>query len=610
MILQSFIDHAYTPDISLVIPDVEERPSMKKGFVDASVQVLGLNFLQDKNNTYVYYTVTSILPKKIGNHKVCVQIVNAAGQTADELCYSIEVTAEPSKPVSHTKPQFIAPTLPDGSSIECSVGKACHTRLWTKSQIYNSNCPMIESNMNAQDGIFVFQSDTDPSPCSTDVSIHTEIERTITVCFTLNTPPGKFGLVHGGEGEKRCYNITITKETLHARGPCSRLICMNQGFCNGKDSNGFCQCSSGYSGLTCQLAHGNSLTAPHSQPGASIGDHVLPQKVVCVLHEECSIPFTVTSSSQQPSVRYGPVEAGLSSKGTTVIQDPKNPGTFLCYVIVVGTTTGVHKTCVQTGDTRELTSDEFCFEVEIKSPDSYQHQVETSQPYFITPTIPHDSVTQCVPGKSCHALLFMSGGFYPVCPFVKQTEGPSNDLHIFTSADNTKLFGNCTTDVTFTPPPGSTGKDRFCFNIYLPNIPGETRCFYVIYMEYTPVPIINEHFPLGCTDYEDINFSCRNWNNSIGICRTTYGPVHTIARHRCPRFCSLCQSSIGAPQSQLLPTIASGTCGNILGNDCLTINITNICRNTFGQKYCAKHCNQCTESVGLLPDLGSLFGRK
>ncbi|CAG2188547.1 unnamed protein product [Mytilus edulis] len=195
-------------------------------------------------------------------------------------------------------------------------------------------------------------------------------------------------------------------------------------------------------------------------------------------------------------------------------------------------------------------------------------------------------------------------------PFVKQTQGPSDDLHIFTSADNTKLIGNCTTDVTFTPPPGSTGKYRFCFNIFLPNIPGETRCFYVIYMEYTPAPIRHEHFPLGCTDYEDINFSCRNWNNSIGICRTTYGPVHTIARHRCPRFCSLCQSSIGAPQSQLLPTIASGTCGDILGNDCLTINITNICRNTFGQKYCAKHCNQCKESVGLLPDIGSLFGRK
>ncbi|XP_052104510.1 uncharacterized protein LOC127737690 [Mytilus californianus] len=125
-------------------------------------------------------------------------------------------------------------------------------------------------------------------------------------------------------------------------------------------------------------------------------------------------------------------------------------------------------------------------------------------------------------------------------------------------------------------------------------------------MDYTAVTIRNEIFPLGCTDYEDKSFSCQNWNNSIGICKTTYGPVHTIARHRCPRFCTLCK---GAPHSQLLPTIASGTCGDILGIDCQTINITNICSNTFGQKYCAKHCKQCKESVGRLPDIGSLFGR-
>ena len=52
---------------------------MKKGFVGASVHILGMNVLQDKNSTYVYHTVTSILPKKTGNHKVCVQNVNGAG---------------------------------------------------------------------------------------------------------------------------------------------------------------------------------------------------------------------------------------------------------------------------------------------------------------------------------------------------------------------------------------------------------------------------------------------------------------------------------------------------------------------------------------------------
>ncbi|CAG2234449.1 unnamed protein product [Mytilus edulis] len=425
-----FIGSSLPTTIKCHLGDPCEIPSVLTGdpnvnlneerFCGLQCQVQGIHVTQDKNTSHVYHTVTSILPKKTGNHKVCVQNVNAAGQTADELY------------------------------------------LFNRSY----SCPLVESNMKAPDGIFVFQSYTDPSPCSTDVSIHTDIERTITVCFTLKTPPEKM-------------------ETVMARGPCSRLLCMNQGFCNGKGNIGFCQCPYGYSGTTCHVAHGNSLTAPHSQPGSKTGDHVLPKKVVCVLHEECSIPFTVTSSANPPSVRPGHTEAGLSSKGTTIIPDPNNPGTFLSQLNVVGNTPGVHKTCVQTGDNRETTSDEFCFEVEVKSPDSYNHEVKTSQPYFVTPTIPHDSVTQCVPGKSCHVLLFMSSGVYPECPSVEQTQGPTDDLHLFTSADNSKLIGNCTADVTLTPPSGSTGKYRFCFKTFIPNIPGEIRCFYVKYMDYS-----------------------------------------------------------------------------------------------------------------------------
>lgn len=52
---------------------------MKKGFVDSSVVVQGMHVTQDKNTSHVYHTVTSILPTKTGNHKVCVQNVNAAG---------------------------------------------------------------------------------------------------------------------------------------------------------------------------------------------------------------------------------------------------------------------------------------------------------------------------------------------------------------------------------------------------------------------------------------------------------------------------------------------------------------------------------------------------
>ena len=31
---------------------------------------------------------------------------------------------------------FMSPTLPDGSSIKCSVGKPCHLILWMKNHAY------------------------------------------------------------------------------------------------------------------------------------------------------------------------------------------------------------------------------------------------------------------------------------------------------------------------------------------------------------------------------------------------------------------------------------------------------------------------------------------
>jgi hypothetical protein len=39
--------------------------------------------------------------------------------------------------------------------------------------------PRVISDLNAQDGVYVFPTDKLQSPCSTDVSIHTGTERTI-----------------------------------------------------------------------------------------------------------------------------------------------------------------------------------------------------------------------------------------------------------------------------------------------------------------------------------------------------------------------------------------------------------------------------------------------
>ena len=58
--------------------------------------------------------------------------------------------------------------------------------------------------------------------------------------------------------------------------------------------------------------------------------------------------------------------------------------------------------------------------------------------------------------------------FTDFSPSVKQTQGPTDDLHLFTSKVNRRVMGNCTVDVTLTPPAGSTGKYRFCFFTFLP----------------------------------------------------------------------------------------------------------------------------------------------
>ena len=48
--------------------------------------------------------------------------------------------------------------------------------------------PRVISDLNAQDGVYVFPTDKLQSPCSTDVSIHTGTERTIHNCFALTVP--------------------------------------------------------------------------------------------------------------------------------------------------------------------------------------------------------------------------------------------------------------------------------------------------------------------------------------------------------------------------------------------------------------------------------------
>jgi ribosome-binding factor A len=51
---------------------------MTKGYVDSGVEIQGVKVTQDKNDTHIYHSVTTVLPKKTGAHRMCLQSLNAA----------------------------------------------------------------------------------------------------------------------------------------------------------------------------------------------------------------------------------------------------------------------------------------------------------------------------------------------------------------------------------------------------------------------------------------------------------------------------------------------------------------------------------------------------
>ena len=52
----------------------------------------------------------------------------------------------------------------------------------------------------------------------------------------------------------------------------------------------------------------------------------------------------------RPNVSPGHIDQGLSTKEPTLTPDPNNPGTYLSNLKLLGSTPGIHKACVQTGE--------------------------------------------------------------------------------------------------------------------------------------------------------------------------------------------------------------------------------------------------------------------
>ncbi|XP_060070523.1 uncharacterized protein LOC132550472 [Ylistrum balloti] len=478
-----------------LIGDPGSSPVVSPGYVSGDIDVQGTTVTKDPSSPTDYHASVELVSKTSGQHQICIQSHNQAGQSADEVCVMVNAVSGHLHLPSKSHAYYVDPTLPNNSSVECETGKPCHLSLWVLNYDGDDTCPSVRSSEKVYTGVFIHQA-TGTSlsgPCKVDVVFLNDAPKTYTdICFTATSAKHD---VFGGDGEVRCYDVNVVN-ALSVLGSCSSTLCQNGGFCDGHRATSKCACLSGFSGPLCSQAHGESLTNPASISGvtqSTFGDLAVPKKIKCTLNQKCQVPFTFTtpggSTSTLPALQLGQVDSGLNITSPSVSRDPNSPaGTYQGKINVVGNTPGNKKVCVHTPtSSHDIVGDEICFDVDVSAPTAGSTTPNTAQPHFIEPTVQPNSTVQCEPGKTCHVTMQMSPGINHGCPSVDQTQGPTDDLHLFHS-DSSSVVGSCAVDIALTPPTSKQGTDTLCFETSLPYIPGESRCFDVEYTHIVPGP--------------------------------------------------------------------------------------------------------------------------
>ncbi|XP_052090852.1 uncharacterized protein LOC127727775 [Mytilus californianus] len=110
-----------------------------------------------------------------------------------------------------------------------------------------------------------------------------------------------------------------------------------------------------------------------------------------------------------------------------------------------------------------------------------------------------------------------------------------------------------------------------------------------------------------CTNHEDVNFNCQDYNNHYSLCTSLTPTLQNIAWTRCPKFCNLCGVNGTAPtQFTLTGTTTLPPC---IDHDsrCSKATYKNLLCNPNAvpdtKKYaiqtCPLTCNYCTEYYGM-----------
>ncbi|OWF53401.1 D-beta-hydroxybutyrate dehydrogenase, mitochondrial [Mizuhopecten yessoensis] len=452
-------------------------------------------------------TVTSTT---VGSHTSCVQTAAVTGNTAQTVCFNVNVIGSlpPGSTATSSGQQIVEPTLPDGSVVKCSKGKSCHILIHTAPK--GSQCdPRVAEKRKISGGINVFApvKDTDGT-CVTDIRLPSDTVGNQHICFQV--APNTIG----GNTESRCYDLHIGQDpcitlpcpttgtcipgsgfpkcqckpgyiglTCNTHDLCASKTCNNGGVCIIRDSSAFCLCPPGKQGSDCAVDA--STPIPGSPSGTNTDprfvDTVLPKRISCTVGEECKIQVPVAGSSVTSSnVQFGHLDNGVTPGSATVDPSVVSTDQHLATFPFTPTSAGDKRVCLQTKETLQNV-DEMCFIVDAKSPPAgITTHPDITKPQFSSPSLPDNSVVECKAGATCHIHLSTNpGGSGNNCPDIVQTvNGQMHNVHVFKTTQAVSVTNPvCQSTVTLAPTNSQIGDQHICLKPTTSSKQGKSKCF-------------------------------------------------------------------------------------------------------------------------------------
>ncbi|XP_045183537.2 uncharacterized protein LOC123541967 isoform X2 [Mercenaria mercenaria] len=511
-------------------------PIVSPGYIDTS---LSLERIETVNRLPVigsFQTNTVVKPLELGLKDMCIQTKDIIGLNEDEICIKVNVISDVISIYGFKdRPHFVEPSLPTNAEVECVAGGPCHILYQATAGIGNEH-ECVTFQLSPPVGFVnyhLFSSCDNCKPgnpgsgnCTVDVSLVTKLgEIGVNNQFCISAEIEGLEL----EGEKRCFNLTITDPSSSGKKGCQIIKCRNGGFCDGHlPSDPICFCTEQFSGKTCEQAEaGTELSSLQKQ--SFIGNSAVPSLIECGIKQDCHIPFQILSKQGlMPRVHLGFKDPGILISKPSVKALGDSTGLFEGFAVCHSNKRGNFRACFQLNLNSNI-EDDLC--VKIHTSTVVGGETKMTKPYFTSPSLPTGSTVLCQVNKTCHFYMhFTKGdafGSPNKCPSMWQAGlNTLPRVHIFEPELHAT---DCTADVSYIPS-STKDKRKLCLQVALPGRKGEIRCYLIRNVLHIRQEVLSPCRGKTCSnggnciadlDSNPYNISCVcQFGNSGNICNT------------------------------------------------------------------------------------------